>query len=363
MAEDTFPRRSFIARRGTQIFALVAVALALQVAAGVGMGFWSGTSKVDLLLGNFSPYWLGVMCGALIVSFVGYYFVYQEVYRVEHGPDLTLRQMIAVVGTGFGGFFAHGGSALDHYALRASGADDREASVRVASLGGLEHGILGLFGLVTAIVVLLEGRGRPPLDFTLPWAIVPIPGFLLAFWLAERYRGHFRGAEGWRRKVGVFIDSILLIKDLFRHPLQHAPALGGMALFWAADLFAAWAGLAMFGFRMNGAAFAVAMATGMVFSRRTGPLGGAGILTVVLALTVEYSGAPFADAVAGIFAYRIFALWIPMPFSLLALPTIRGLGSGTRPEGDEASEPALEETGKRQGGQDAPGDARERKAG
>lgn len=340
----SLPRRSFLARRGTELLLLFGLAALLQIAAGVGMSFWAGTDKVNLILGDFNPYWLGAMVLGLIVSFVGYYFVYQEVYRVEHGPDLTTKQMIAVVGAGFGGFFAHGGSALDNYALRAEGASEREASVRVASLGGLEHGILGIGAWGAAIAVLVLARSRPPLDFTLPWAIVPIPGFLLAFYLARRYEDRFRDAEGWRHKVGVFIDSILLIRGLFEKPIQHAPALLGMGLFWAADFFAAWAGIAMFGYHMNIAALIVALATGMVFSRRTGPLAGAGILTVTLALTIEYSGAPFAAAVAGIFAYRIFALWIPLPFSMLALPTLRRLGGGEDREEaeEETSEPILE---------------------
>ena len=186
--------------------------------------------------------------------------------------------------------------------------------------------------------------GRPPADFTCRWAVSPFPVFPLPSSPPRRYQDRFRDAEGWRHKVGIFIDSILLIRGLFEKPLEHAPALLGMGLFWAADFFAAWAGIAMFGYHMNIAALIVALATGMVFSRRTGPLAGAGILTVTLALTIEYGGAPFAAAVAGIFAYRIFALWIPLPFSMLALPTLRGLGSGEEREEaeEETSEPVLE---------------------
>lgn len=341
--DRSLPRssRSFIARRGKALLTLAGIALVLQVAAGVGMSYWAGPAKVRRAVDAFEPYWLGAMLGGLLISFVGYYLVYQEIFRVEGGPDLSRREMIAVVGTGFSGFFAHGGAALDQYALRAAGASEREAAVRVTSLGGLEHGILGLGGCGAAIVVLALGLAKPPGDFTYPWAIIPVPGFLIAFWLAGRYEGRWRDAPGWRRKVGIFVDAVLLIRALFRHPLAHAPALFGMGLFWAADVFAAWAALAMFGFHMNGAPFVVAMATGMVFSRRTGPLGGAGVLTVVLALVVMYSGAPFALAVAGVFSYRVFALWIPLPFSLVALPTLRVLGD--RSPGDAgAGEPVLE---------------------
>jgi hypothetical protein len=111
-----------------------------------------------------------------------------------------------------------------------------------------------------------------------------------------------------------------------------------MALFWAADALAAWAGLAAFGFEMNAAALFVGFATGMVFTRRTGPLAGAGVLALVLP-TIWVSGAPFAVAVVGIFAYRVLALLMPMSVSLAALPTLKTMGQ--RPE--PANEPALQQ--------------------
>ena len=110
---------------------------------------------------------------------------------------------------------------------------------------------------------------------------------------------------------------------LFAHPLRWGPALWGLALFWATDAFATWAGLATFGFQMNMAALFVGFATGMLFTRRTGPLAGAGVLALVLPLTIWVSGAPFAVAIVGVFVYRVLALLLPMPVSLATLPTLR----------------------------------------
>jgi hypothetical protein len=118
-----------------------------------------------------------------------------------------------------------------------------------------------------------------------------------------------------------------------------------MALFWAADAFAAWAGLAAFDFRMNWAALFIGFATGMVFTRRTGPLAGAGVLALVLPLTIWYSGAPFAAAIVGVFAYRILALWLPMPASLAVLPTLREMGRSV--PGAEGTAEAPDEPGLR----------------
>jgi len=112
-----------------------------------------------------------------------------------------------------------------------------------------------------------------------------------------------------------------------------------MALFWAADAFAAWAGLAAFGYRMGAAPLVVGFATGMVFTRRTGPLAGAGILALCLPLTMWASGAPLAVAVTGIFAYRVLALWLPMPASLALLPAMRRMGEHRVPGAEGKAEP------------------------
>jgi hypothetical protein len=325
-------------RRRRAVVLLIAVAVLLELAAGTGLTYLAGFSQVRAVAARFNGLWLLVLVGALLVSFVGYHLAYRGIFLVEGGPRLSGRQLRAVVAAGFGGFLAHGGGALDQYALQAAGAEEADAKARVTALGGLEHGVLAIGGCAAAIVVLVTERSQPPLDFSLPWAILPVPGFLIGFWAADRYRDRFRGRAGWRAKVGTFLDSIHIIRVLFAHPLRWGPALWGMALFWAADAAACWAGLATFGLRMNMAALFVGFATGMVFTRRTGPLAGAGVLALVLPVTIWASGASFAAAIVGVFAYRILALLLPLPVSLAALPTLRKLGRpGRNPESAEES--------------------------
>lgn len=329
-------------RRGTALALLLVLAAFLQLAAGTGLAYVAGFSNVRAALGNFHPVWLAALVGALGLSFAGYYYAYEGMFTVAGGPTLKGWQMRTVVTTGFGGFLARGGGALDQYALRAAGADEREAKVRVSGLAGLEHGVLALGGTATAIAVLASGSGLPPADFSIPWSVIPVPGFLIAFWLAERYRDRYRGQGGWRGSLGNFLESIHLIRVMFTDLRHWGVPLAGMALFWAADAFAAWAGMATFGFRMNAASLFVGFATGMVFTRRTGPLGGAGVLALCLPLTIWYSGAPLAVAVVGIFAYRVLALWLPMPAALALLPTLRRMGQHRMPEAEGKPEPPEE---------------------
>jgi hypothetical protein len=323
-------RRFFSAprlRRGAnELILTIVLAVLLELAAGIGLAYVAGFDRVHAVLGAFDWVWVAVLAAALAVSFAGYYVAYQGIFRVDGGPRLSGRKLYAVVAAGFGGLLAHGGGALDKYALEAAGASQEEARARAAGLAGLEHGVLAIGVCGAAIAVLVSGSRVPPPGFTLPWAIAPVPGVLIGFWAAARYRDKFRGRPGWPGVLGTFLHSVHLVRDLFVRPWPWEWAVLGMALFWAADAFAVWAGLAAFGFKMNPAALIVGFGTGMVFTRRTGPLAGAGILALVLPWALWQSGTPLAVAVAGVFVYRILVLWLPTPFSLAFLPTLRAMG-------------------------------------
>jgi hypothetical protein len=259
---------------------------------------------------------------ALAMSAVGYYFAYRSIYAAESGYALPRRQLTAMVAAGFGGLFSTGGTQPDGLVLQASGASRREAMVRVTALGGMEQAILALYGCAASIAWLCLGLPGVPLDFTLPWAVIPVPAFAVAFWLASRYRARRPGRAGWHARLSVFLDAVLLIQALFARPVRHRGAIGGMALFWAGDALAVWSALAAFGFLMNGAALIVGFCTGMVFTRRIAPLAGAGTLTLILPLTIWAGGAPLATAITGVAACRLLG-GLSLPSALASLPVLR----------------------------------------
>jgi uncharacterized membrane protein YbhN (UPF0104 family) len=311
-------------RRGDVLLAaFLLVAVLLEVMAGAGLSYVAGFYRVRAVLRDVDWTWLAALAAALVASFTGYYYAYRGIFRVGGGPKLPGPQLRALVAAGFGGFLSQGSGSLDRRALEAAGADQSDAKGRLAALAGMEQGVLALGGCAAAIAVLVYGLQRPPLNTSLPWAVVPVPGLVIAFWLATRYRERFRGLRGWRGWLGTFLYSVYLIREIFLHPRHWWFAVAGMAVFWVAEAFAVWAGIAAFGYKMNVFALFVGFATGMVFTRRTGPLAGAGILALALTITIHYSGAPFAVAIVGVFCYRIAALWLPMPVSLAVLPTLR----------------------------------------
>ena len=315
---------------GRRVSAFAAVLLAaglLDLVGAAGMSYVAGFSAVWHRLLDVSWPWLAGLIGALAASFAGYYVAYRGVFAIAGGTRPSRGTMFAVVLAGYGGLLSHAGAGLDHYALEALGNDKRDARVRGFLMTGLEQGALAIIGTVAAIAVLVEGAAKPTPDYSIPWAVLPIPGFALAFWLGERYRGRFgRGTRRWRDKLGMFLDAIHLNRELFLRPHHQGPAAIGMTAFWLAEAFGIWAVLNAFGFRMNVAALFIGFATGMIFTRRTAPLGGAGVLVVLLAATIWYSGAPFAAAVLAAACYRLGTFWLTAPLSLAALPALHRLG-------------------------------------
>jgi uncharacterized membrane protein YbhN (UPF0104 family) len=209
----------------------------------------------------------------------------------------------------------------------AAGADEREADVRIAGLDALEHVPLAVACCAAAIFLLATGHtDPPPLDFVWPWAVAPPVGTVLAVVAVSRYRGRFRHDRGLRRYAGLALDGVGLLWTLARDRRCGPMALAGMTLFWAGEIFALWAGLAAFGVMLPAAAVILADAIGYVVTRRAAPFGGAGFLDTSLALCLYASGAPLAAAIAGVFAYRFFSLFTPMPFCFAALPALRAIG-------------------------------------
>ena len=335
-------------KKSLHIAALVALVVLLYAAGVVGMAYVAGFSAVSRRLDHAQWWWLLATVAGVAAAFGGYLVAYRGMKRVAGGPELEMRVRLPVVAAGFGGFFVRGGTALDEYAMRAGGADERDAKVRINSLAALELAVLSMIVCPAAAIAWALGDEIPRKDFTQPWAIVPPIGFAIIVFLAERYRDRLRERDGWRGKVGVFFDAIHLVFQQLLHPRRHGGAVAGMALFWAGDMFALWAATAAFGFKMTALTVIVVTATGMLFTRRMAPLGGAGVALVALVPTLWYGGAvPYAAATLGVAGYRLFALFAPMIGALAGLPVLRELGrsgAGSSGEGTHATkgEPALQ---------------------
>jgi uncharacterized membrane protein YbhN (UPF0104 family) len=298
------------------------IAAVLFLAALAVMSVIAGWSTVTRGLHPRLSYWFALAFAAESVAFAAYVLAYRSVASIEDGPRLSLREATALVAFGFGAFLAKGGAALDSKALSTRHGGKREGEVRVMALDALEHAPLAPAACVASIILLAHGHRKPGLDFTIPWATLVPLGAVLAV-IGVRHRKRFVGREGWRGKLGDVLESIYILFRLLAEWRKHWTAFAGASVYWAGDVVCLWASLQPFHAAPPFAAIVLAHAVGYSLTRRTLPFAGAGIVEVLMPLTLLSAGAPFAGAILGVLAYRVFNLWLPLLPAAAALPHLR----------------------------------------
>jgi uncharacterized membrane protein YbhN (UPF0104 family) len=303
----------------------VAVTVALAGTLFVlALAVMSAVAGWDTVVGQLRPrlsFWFAVAFAAELIAFVAYVFAYRAVAHIENGPRIGWLESASVVAVGFGAFLVKGGGALDSKVLRGNGSK-QDGEVRVLALDALEHAPLAPAACAAAIDLLVEGQRKPGLDFSIPWAtLVPIGAVAAA--VGVRHRDRFLGRDGWRGQLGQALEGIRLLFRLAAGWRGNWLAFLGASVYWAGDVACLWASLKPFGATPTLPAIVLAHAVGYVLTRRTLPFAGAGIVEVLMPLTLLAAGASFAGAVLGVIVYRIFNLWLPLIPALAALPTVR----------------------------------------
>jgi uncharacterized membrane protein YbhN (UPF0104 family) len=293
----------------------------LSLGALVGVASTVGFGRVWHQLLHPRWIWLPVAFGCELVAYLGYTFAYREVARVERGPELDMPRTVALVTTGFGVFVEAGGFALDRAALERAGLSRRDARARVLGLGSLEYALLAP---ATALAALFVFVWHPSLDpsLTLPWIIgVPLGSVLALLLLSQKERFH---RSGWRMHVYDNLRAITLLLCLFRRWRSALVAFVSIAVYWLGDIGCLWASLHVFYAQTPPVAqLLVGYATGYALTRRTLPLGGAGIVESLLPFALGWVGIVRVPALLGVAAYRAINLWLPMLPALVGLPSLR----------------------------------------
>jgi hypothetical protein len=307
---------------------LIVVAVALAVGATIGLGWVAGFGELAHRFVHPQWFWLPVALGAEVVAYIGYVLAYRAVAAAEDGAELRLPHAAALVATGFGVFVLAGGFALDEEALRRAGLEKKAARERVLGLGMLEYVVLAPAAAVAAGWTLF--RDGLPLSLTLPWLVgVPL-GFAAAGALLLRWRG--RPRNGWRAALRHALDALSLILRMATKPGSHGIAFLGIALYWLGDIACLWAALhVVFADTPPVAQLVLGYATGYALTRRTLPLGGAGVVETLLPLSLGWVGIALAPAVLAVAGYRLINLWLPMVPALAGLPTMRRMRAGHAP--------------------------------
>jgi len=294
--------------RGMLLFVLTGAALAGAALAAI---IWVavGWGPVLRQVRHVAWIWLLVAAGATVVSHVGYLLAYREVTRHDDGPELHPVRAAAVVVTGFGLVVPRGGFAVDNTELCEAGVKPSEAKQRVMSLGILEYAVLAPAAFGAALALLLQHINAQA--GLLPSWIIGVPvGTAVTLLLLPR-RGWLCKRGGLRRRLGRSLDAIMATLQMLRSTPNGPLAAAGMAIYWAADIAALGACLALFGGRHAGiAALIVGYSTGYALTRRSLPLAGAGAVEALLPFALSWVSVPLAEAVLAVLAYRAFNLWL-----------------------------------------------------
>jgi uncharacterized membrane protein YbhN (UPF0104 family) len=284
-------------------------------------------------LARVQPVWLAVALGAELAAYVGYVLAYRAL-MAPGSRRLSLMLTVRLVVAGFGPFVPLGGFDFDRRALRAVHRSRRRARVQVLRLGVIEYALLAPAAFVCALILLLGYRRASP-ALTLPWVLGVPPGLALG-WLATQPRvmRYFERPGGrYRHLLGDVLAGVEALRSVVLRPLAQPLALLGMAVYWAAEIACLGFALRCFGVTISVPALILAYATGYVASRRSLPLGGAGVTEALLTLALIAVHVHAPDALFAVLAYRLVNFLAPVLPGLLAHSSLESLLEGEEEEG------------------------------
>lgn len=266
---------------------------------------------------HLTPAWIVAIAAAELLTYPAYILAYRSAACVHGHPPIALPLVARVVVAGFGPFALSGGFGIDRQALHALHEDERSARVRVLALGALEWAVLAPATCVVSIVFLARGANILP-SLLWPWAVAVPLGFAVGLWASTPQRARRLSTIRGKRREGLarLLDGMAALRTLILNPRVYPGAWIGTVLYWVADIAAFYAGLRTFGLNPGVGKVMLAYATGYAATRRSLPLGGAGLTEVLMTYALYWVRQPLAPALAAVVAYRIFN------FLLAAIPAL-----------------------------------------
>jgi uncharacterized membrane protein YbhN (UPF0104 family) len=303
--------------------AMTLTALAIAAVAVVAIAAAYGFGSFADAWTHLHPGWLALTVGGELVAIPAYALAYRTLVRMQDGPKLKMPLVFRIVVAGFGAFAPGGGFVLDRHVLHAVSGDEDHATIRVLGLGALEWALLAPAACIVAIVALATGDHRPMASLLWPWAIAVPIGFALGLWLATREPEQLDVREdGWRGTRDKALAAVGMLPRLARGFPSCWVAWLGAALYWVCDIAAFYGAVRFIGLRLNLGEAILAYATGYALTRRSMPLGGAGVTETLMTFALHWVGQPVAPALAAVVVYRLFNFVLPTLPALVTRPRI-----------------------------------------
>jgi uncharacterized membrane protein YbhN (UPF0104 family) len=307
--------------------ALTLVALLIAGAAVVAIAAAYGLRAFADAWSNPTWGWLVLAVLAAILAIAAYAVCYRAAAAVQGGPKLRPMLALRAVIRGFAPFAASGGFAVDKRVFQAVENDEQEATVRVLGLGALEWALLAPVAWLSAVVLLVMGDHRPMPSLLWPWALAVPVGFAVGFSLATPERRERLACKG-RAAAARALSAIEIVRSLASGFWSCWMAWVGMALYWALDIASFYGAVRFIGLHPNTGELILAYATGYALTRRSMPLGGAGITEVLMTFSLHWVGQPVLPALAAVVVYRVCNLALPAIPALMVRPRIKPLLDG-----------------------------------
>lgn len=261
--------------------------------------------------------WVALVAVAELVTYPAYIVAYRSIARLEGHPRISLPVVARIVVAGFGPFALSGGFGVDKQALHALHEDEDSAHRRVVALGTIEWVILAPVGCIVSIILLARGAHILP-SLLWPWALAVPAGLGAAFWVTAGHRLEWL-SEVWGgrlRRIVRSLEGVAMMRVLIARAPRFPGAWLGIALYWIADILAFYGALRMFGLDPGALRVVIAYGTGYAATRRSLPLGGAGVTEFLMTYALYWLRMPLAPALAAVLVYRLFN------FLLIAAPAV-----------------------------------------
>jgi uncharacterized membrane protein YbhN (UPF0104 family) len=324
-----------------------AAALALAVAAVLGIGQITSLHHVARALGRGNHAWFPVCLAGALLAYAGYVAAYRDVARFDGGPSLGVWTTLRIVVIGFGAVLigsSAGTLSIDYWALHRAGEPRQGAIRRVLAVGSLQWFVLAILACAAAAVTL-AGPWHAPLAMEVAWLVVVPACVLAAAWVSSSRRSHRlmspppgevdvdRSPRTWLRWLGhagraVLANSVggvVIVRRLLGKPFEHPAALLGFPLYWVGDVLILYAALRAFGVHPHPVPLVLAYATGFAITALPLPAGGSGGVEAGLTFALNSVGIAVAPALLATLVYRAFTLWLPIGPALALLPQVRTL--------------------------------------
>jgi uncharacterized protein (TIRG00374 family) len=303
---------------------LLVLALVVQV---LVLPQLAGTRKAIEVLGDVDVRWL--IAGVLLE--IGAFLAYGQLTRALTGLSFSTAARITLASTGISHVVPGGGVASVSFGYRMltkAGVRGEDAGFALATQGLGSAVVLNII-LWLALVVTIPLRGFDPV-----YGTAAVVGAVLITLVGAAVLLLTRGRDATARFVVRLADKVPFVPAervgegmyhladrltmLLRDRKLLARAFLWASLNWLLDAASLWVFVAAFGVRVSPEVLLVAFGIAYVVAAIPITPGGLGVVEAVLTSMLVAGGAPRAEALLGVAAYRLVNFWLPIPLGALA---------------------------------------------